>query len=31
VEAVLDRLLEAIGIESGASVAALDEKPWSPI
>jgi GTPase len=31
VEAVLDRLLEAIGIESGASVAALEEKPWSPI
>lgn len=31
VEAVLDRLLEAIGIQSGASVAALEEKPWSPI
>jgi GTPase len=31
VEAVLDRLLDAIGIESGTSVAALDEKPWSPI
>ena len=31
VEAVLDRLLEAIGIESGAATTALDEKPWSPI
>ena len=31
VEAVLDRLLEAIGIESGAAAAALEEKPWSPI
>jgi GTPase len=31
VEAVLDRLLEAIGIESGAATAALEEKPWSPI
>lgn len=31
VEAVLDRLLDAIGIESGAAAAALDEKPWSPI
>jgi GTPase len=31
VEAVLDRLLEAIGIESGAAAAALAEKPWSPI
>ena len=31
VDAVLDRLLEAIGIESGAAAAALDEKPWSPI
>lgn len=31
VEAVLDRLLEAIGIESGATAAALEEKPWSPI
>ena len=31
VEAVLDRLLEAIGIESGAAAAALEAKPWSPI
>jgi GTPase len=31
VDAVLDRLLEAIGIESGAAAAALEEKPWSPI
>lgn len=31
VEAVLDRLLEAIGIESGAAAATLEEKPWSPI
>ncbi len=31
VEAVLDRLLEAIGIESGAAAAALEEKSWSPI
>jgi GTPase len=31
VEAVLDRLLEAIGIESGSAAAALEEKPWSPI
>jgi GTPase len=31
VEAVLDRLLDAIGIESGAAAAALEEKPWSPI
>jgi GTPase len=31
VEAVLDRLLEAIGIESGATAAAFEEKPWSPI
>ncbi len=31
VDAVLDRLLEAIGIESGATAAALEEKPWSPI
>ncbi len=31
VEAVLDRLLEAIGIQSGAAAAALEEKPWSPI
>ncbi len=31
VEAVLDRLLEAIGIESGAAASALEEKPWSPI
>ena len=30
VEAVLDRLLEAIGIESGAAAAALEEQPWSP-
>jgi GTPase len=31
VDAVLDRLLDAIGIESGAAAAALEEKPWSPI
>ncbi len=31
VEAVLDRLLEAIGIESGAIAAAAEAKPWSPI
>jgi GTPase len=31
VEAVLDRLLEAIGIESGAALAAAEAKPWSPI
>jgi GTPase len=31
VEAVLDRLMDAIGIETGAAAAALEEKPWSPI
>jgi GTP-binding protein len=31
VEAVLDRLLEAIGIESGAVAALTEAKPWSPI
>jgi GTPase len=31
VEAVLDRLLEAIGIESGATAALAEAKPWSPI
>lgn len=31
VETVLDRLLEAIGVETGAAAAALVEKPWSPI
>ncbi|MEK6638745.1 MAG: GTPase ObgE [Pseudomonadota bacterium] len=31
VDAVLDRLLDAIGIESGAAAAAAEEKPWSPI
>jgi GTPase len=31
VEAVLDRLLEAIGIESGAAKTEAEAKPWSPI
>jgi GTPase len=31
VDAVLDRLLEAIGIESGATAALAEAKPWSPI
>jgi GTPase len=29
--AVLDRLLEAIGVESGVAPAVAEEKPWSPI
>jgi GTPase len=31
VEAVLDRLLDAIGIESGAAKIEAEAKPWSPI
>lgn len=31
VDTVLDRLLEAIGVESGAAAAQVEVKPWSPI